>query len=434
MILYGLLSTIIFFLLLPPYYVIRVITRKYLYGWREKLGAVETIDTGKPVIMFHGVSVGEVIALENLVKKTKETFPQASLVVTTGTKTGQEIAHKKYDEIVDLVTYFPFDIPFAVNSFLNKINPSVILIAETEIWPNFAYLANKKNIPLFIINGRISDSTFKLYRFLKPFFKQVLKYYTSILTQSAEDRDKLINIGAAPEKVEVMGNLKFDIARHVEAQPKHLNAAADCENFEILRFAQNDGNDYRIIIAGSTHKGEDEIILDAFNKLKTTHKDIKLLLAPRHLNRVQEVFNCSTIQPFNFSTGLRSNGMEFAKHDIIILDTLGELSKAYSICDFAFIGGSFNKTGGHNPLEAVIFNKPVVSGPSIHNFRDIYAILGRSSAGKVVKTPQELYEYMNKMLSDPEFYKTACEDCQTVFDAQRGALDYVLNKLSTLIK
>ena len=152
MFIYGILSTIIFLTLLPFYYIVRVIQKKYLYGWREKLGFLKSPDLGEKVIMLHGVSVGEIIALENLTKKIKETFPDYKIVITTGTKTGQDIAHKKYAEIADFITYFPFDIPFAVNSFLNKVRPSVVLIAETELWPNFAYYCKKKNIPLFVIN------------------------------------------------------------------------------------------------------------------------------------------------------------------------------------------------------------------------------------------------------------------------------------------
>lgn len=213
MFIYGILSTIIFLTLLPFYFIVRVFQKKYLYGWKEKLGVLKTPELGEKVILIHGVSVGEIIALENLTKRIKTEFPDYKIVVTTGTKTGQDIAQKKYAQIADYITYFPFDIPFAVNSFLDKIKPSTVLIAETELWPNFAYLCNKKNIPLYVINGRISDSTFNAYKRLKPFFKHILKNYTGIYTQSFEDRDKLIAIGANQQYTEFMGNLKFDIKK-----------------------------------------------------------------------------------------------------------------------------------------------------------------------------------------------------------------------------
>lgn len=412
MFIYGILSTIIFLTLLPFYYIVRVIQKKYLYGWREKLGFLKSPDLGEKVIMLHGVSVGEIIALENLTKKIKETFPDYKIVITTGTKTGQDIAHKKYAEIADFITYFPFDIPFAVNSFLNKVRPSVVLIAETELWPNFAYYCKKKNIPLFVINGRISDSTFNAYKRLKFFFKHILSNYTGLFTQSIEDRDKLIAIGANPQTTEFMGNLKFDI--------KKLDVS----------IAIGKGEN-KLIIAGSTHKGEDEIVLEAFKNVKQKVRNPKLLLASRHLERIPDIVEL--VKSTGLSYGFRSKGDTFAEKDIILLDTMGELGKMYAICDFAFIGGSFNNTGGHNPLEAAVYNKPVITGPCIHNFKDIYGILTHTNAGKLVKTPQELESHMLKLLTDKEFYKSAQNDCFKVFESQKGALDFVIGKLRQIL-
>lgn len=412
MFIYGILSTIIFLTLLPFYYIVRVFQKKYLYGWREKLGFLKAPQLAGKTIMLHGVSVGEIIALENLTKKIKETFPDYKIVITTGTKTGQNIAHKKYNGIADFITYFPFDIPFAVNSFLNKINPSVVLIAETELWPNFAYYCNKKNIPLLVINGRISDSTFNAYKRLKFFFKHILKNYTGIYTQSNEDREKLVAIGANPDKTEFMGNLKFDIKKQDV-------------NIDIGKGSN------KLIIAGSTHKGEDEIVLNAFKNIKSKVSDTKLLLASRHLERIPEI--TELVKATGLSYGFRSKGDTFNDKDIILLDTLGELGKMYALCDIAFIGGSFNKTGGHNPLEASVFNKPVITGPCIHNFKDIYGILTHTNAGKLVKTPKELEDHMLKLLTDENFYKLAQNDCLKVFESQKGALEFVINKLKQIL-
>ena len=412
MFIYGILSTILFAVFLPIYYIIRVFNGKFLYGWREKLGFFKQPDLGKKVIMYHGVSVGEIIALENLIKKTKETFPDYKIVVTTGTKTGQDTAVKKYSNIADYITYFPYDIPLAVTKFLNKINPAVVLIAETEIWPVFADCCKKRNIPLYTINGRISDSTYRLYKLLKGFFKHVFVNYTEILTQSNEDTEKLISIGASEEQTHVMKNLKFDVKKSAETVS-----------------IENDNN--RIIIAGSTHHGENEIIIDTFVQLKKDFPDIKLLIAPRHLQRVPQITDL--LKKTTLSFGTRSNNDNFKAKDIIILDTIGELSKMYSICEFAFIGASFTKTGLHNPLEAVVYSNPAISGPSIHNFRDIYWILERTKAGKVVKNPQELENYMRILLSDKEFYTQACKDCETVFKDQQGALDVVIERLKQIL-
>lgn len=411
--LYGLLSTIVFIVMLPFYFIVRVLNRKFLFGWKEKLGFFKAPDLGDKVIMYHGVSVGEVIALENLIKKTKEVFPDYKVVVTTGTKTGQEIAHKKYDEVADFITYFPFDITYCVNSFLNKVKPTVVLIAETELWPVFSTSCKERGIYLYCINGRMSDSTFAIYKKCRFFFKFVLEKYTKILTQSEIDKNKLLAIGAPKDRTYVMKNLKFDV--------KPANETVDMGQ---------DG--YRVIIAGSTHKGEDEIILPIFKEKHQKYPDTKLLLVPRHIQRIPNIKEL--LDKTGLKYGFRSHGDTFKDYDVIVLDTMGELSKMYKMCYFAFIGGSFNKTGGHNPLEATVYGKPTITGPSIHNFRDIYWLLSRSNAGKIVKTPKELSEYMEKLLSDKEFYNQACKDCETIFHDQQGALDVVINELKEILK
>jgi 3-deoxy-D-manno-octulosonic-acid transferase len=295
---------------------------------------------------------------------------------------------------------------------LYKVKPTVVFIAETELWPVFAFYCKAKDIKLYTINGRMSDSTFKLYKCLAFFFKLVLSKYTKILTQSEIDKNKLIAVGAPKDRTFVMKNLKFDVKK------------VD-EKIEIGQ------EGYRVIIAGSTHKGEDEIILEAFKNNLKKFSDIKLLLVPRHLTRLEQI--TPIIDSLGLTYGYRSKNDSFKDFDVIILDTMGELSKMYSICHFAFIGGSFNKTGGHNPLEATVYSKPTITGPSIHNFRDIYWILSRTKAGKIVKTPSELCDYMNLLLSDNEFYTQACVDCETVFQDQQGALDVVIKEMKEIL-
>ena len=361
------------------------------------------------VIMFHGVSVGEVTALERLVKKTREKFPEAKIVLTTGTHTGQDIAHKKLDDTTDLITYFPIDSPVIVRKFLNKVNPDIVMIAETEIWPNFAIETKKRGTKLFVINGRISDTSFKSYKLFRFFFKPFLNLYTGIYTQSDDDNRKYIYLGANPQTTKRMNNLKFDITK-----PEL--------NFEF------DKSGSRVMLAGSTHKGEDEIVLDVFSRLKSKHPDLKLILAPRHLTRKEEV--TKLVEKTGFRYDFRSNNRYTLEGiDILILDTLGELGKMYAFCDLAFIGGSFNNTGGHNPLEALVFNKPVISGPSIHNFRDIYGIIQKAEAGFVVKNKNEFGNIADKMLSDKEFYNKTVENGIKVFAEQQGAMEFVLENL-----
>lgn len=363
------------------------------------------------VIMFHGVSVGEAVALENLVKTARKEFPQSKIVMTTGTYTGQEIAKKKLGEYTDLITYFPADFPCVIKKFLDKANPKSVFIAETEIWPNFAMECKKRGINLYIINGRISDSTFKSYKALKWIFKYFLSFYTGIFTQSEDDNRKFLQLGANPQTTKVMNNLKFDIKK------------PDGINFN--------KNNYRVLLAGSTHQGEDEIALENYKNLKEKHSDLKLIIAPRHLTRIEEVK--SLVEKYKFSYDLRSSGKsDFENIDVFILDTLGELGKMYEHADIAYIGGSFNKTGGHNPLEALVFGKPVISGPSIHNFKDIYTIIKNAHAGFVVKDSEEFFKVADKMLSDKEYYTQTVNACEKVFSEQQGALEFVIDVIKTL--
>ena len=343
---------------------------------KEKMARIDYPDfTSDKVIMLHGVSVGEVQSLENLVKKIKENFSDYKLVITTGTVTGQELAKKKYLEYADFITYFPLDIYKSVDTFLSKINPSVILIAETELWPNFFYCAKEKNIPLYIINGRISDKSYPSYLKIKNFLSIILSCAKGVFCQSEIDKTRFLNIGCPEDSCEVMKNLKFEIAK------KPCDIDLKTEGFKVL-------------IAASTHSGEEELIIENYKKLKEKISNLKLIIAPRHLTRLNEVE--AALKGTNY--GYRTRGDDFLKFDIIILDTLGELSKIYDITDVAYIGGSFNKdeTGGHNPLEAIIYSKPAISGPSIKNFRDIYSILEREGAAFVVKNHKELYNSFYK--------------------------------------
>ena len=404
-------------ILLPVILIALALVPKFRAGLFTKLGFYPdfNLDRNKKTIFFHAVSVGEVNAVEALIKKTRENFPDANIVLSTTTKTGQEIAHKKLEKTVNAITYFPFDFFFSINSFLNAVKPDKIVIAETEIWPDFVYLANRRNIPVYIVNGRLSPNSYKGYKKFSFFFKPVLAQYKGIYMQTQGDVERILDVGAKQDITKCMGNLKFDI------KPT-LSDSQITELAESLKL-----NGARMIAAASTHKGEDEIVLDVFKELKAQFPEIKLLLAPRHPERYEKV--SELIAQSGFSFGKRSQNDTFENNDIIMLDTMGELMKMFSICHFAFIGGSFSTTGGHNPLEANIWGKPVVSGDCVFNFKDIYAFLTQTNAAKLSSTPQELKEDMTKLLADDEFYQKACDDTHKIFDENSGAVDFVINVL-----
>ena len=416
-VIYNFLLITLALILLPVILIALALVPKFRAGLFTKLGFYPDfkLDRNKKTIFFHAVSVGEVNAVEALIKKTRQNFPDANIVLSTTTKTGQEIAHKKLEKTVNAITYFPFDFFFSINSFLNAVKPDKIVIAETEIWPDFVYLANRRNIPVYIVNGRLSPNSYKGYKKFSFFFKPVLAQYKGIYMQTQGDVERILDVGAKQDITKCMGNLKFDI------KPT-LSDSQITELAESLKL-----NGARMIAAASTHKGEDEIVLEAFKELKSQFPEIKLLLAPRHPERYEKV--SELIAQSGFSFGKRSQNDTFENNDIIMLDTMGELMKMFSICHFAFIGGSFSTTGGHNPLEANIWGKPVVSGDCVFNFKDIYAFLTQTNAAKLSSTPQELKEDMTKLLADDEFYQKACDDTHKIFDENSGAVDFVINVL-----
>ena len=277
---------------------VRKLNKKPPIPLREKLCEMKMPTFEKKVIMVHGVSVGEVQSLESLIKKIKLDFPDYALVVTTGTVTGQQLAFKKYGEIADYITYFPLDIYASCKKFIETINPSVVLIAETELWPNFAYACKEKNIPLYIINGRISDKSYPSYHKIRNFVKLILENYTGVFCQSELDKERFILLGSNPRNTAVMKNLKFEIDKK------------ECD-------IDLKAGDTKLIVAGSTHAGEEEIILKAYKQLRTRVIDLKLLLAPRHLTRLEEVQ--AILKNMNLKYGLKSAGDTFEKQNIIIL-------------------------------------------------------------------------------------------------------------------
>ena len=422
---YSIVLIILAALLSPVILVAFLVQPKFRAGFLKKLGfypnSVILSEHGerKNLILFHTVSVGEVNALEALIKRTKQEFPDSKIAVTTVTKTGQEVANNKLKDTADIITYFPYDIKFCINSLLNTLNPQIIIIAETEIWPCFCHEVKKRNIPLLLVNGRISPTSYKGYKKAKFFFRHVLNNFSSILMQTQSDMDRIVDIGAPQEKTEVMGNLKFDIT----------NKLNDEQVTELRNSLKTEGK--RILIAGSTHKGEDEIIIETYRRLKQDFQELKLLIAPRHPERNEQVYRLLASTGLNI--GKRSNNNIFKDSDIILLDTMGELGKLYSVADIAFLGGSFSGTGGHNPLEAAIYGIPVISGETVFNFKDIYRFMTDSPAAKLVKNKDELYEYIKELLSDTEVYEAASKACFEIFEKNRGALDYAIEKIKYYI-
>ncbi|MBQ9245872.1 3-deoxy-D-manno-octulosonic acid transferase [bacterium] len=392
-----------------------IIQPKFRAGFWTKFGFYKANTKGLKSTVFHAVSVGETNAIKDLVKQYRIKHPDEIIVVTTTTKTGQEIAQKSFKDIADIVTYYPFDFFFSVLSFLSAFKPEKIIIAETEIWPCLVSIAKLKGVKVYTVNGRISPHSFDGYNKIKLFIAPILNRYEKIFMQSLSDGERIVKLGAKSDKVEVMGNLKFDIEQNLTPD-------------EIQRYVNELKTDkYRLFIAASTHSGEDEIVLNAFKILKNKYSDAKLLLVPRHPQRYEEV--SSLINNTGYNWGRRSNNNNFEEKDIIMLDTMGELSKLFSICYIAFIGGSFSTTGGHNPLEANIWNKPVISGNCVFNFKDVYKIVTENRCAVIVNSEKELADELLSFYSDEQKYSEYCKNAQSVFNTNRGAIKYVLERI-----
>lgn len=414
-IVYNLVLILLALLLLPLILIAFILQPKFRAGFWQKIGFYSFAPKKTKTTVFHAVSVGETNAIKELVKAYKQKHPDKIIVITTTTKTGQEIAQKSFKDIADKITYYPYDFFFSVLSFLNTFNPDKVIIAETEIWPCFITLAKLKGVKVYTINGRISPHSFNGYKKIKMLLSPILNRYEKIYMQSNDDAQRMINIGAAPEKVDVMGNLKFDISANL--LPQEINKFKD----------ELKTDNYRIFIAASTHNPEETIVLNAFKVLKKEFNDAKLLLVPRHPQRYDEVIKL--INETGFKCGKRSNNDNFDNNDIILLDTMGELAKLFSVCYIAFIGGSFSTTGGHNPLEANIWAKPVLSGPCTFNFKDVYRTVTEKKCAKIVLDESDLANELISFYKDKEKYNEFCQNAKSVFEDNKGALSYILEKI-----
>ena len=414
-ILYNIVLITLAIALLPIILIAFVIQPKFRAGFWEKIGFYKSSEKIIKSTVFHAVSVGETNSIKDLVKAYREKHPEETIIVTTTTRTGQEIAQKSFKDIANQVTYYPYDFFFSVLSFFNAFKPEKIIIAETEIWPCFVSLAKLLGIKVYCVNGRISPHSFDGYKKIKLFLSPILNRYEKIFMQSKSDAERMIKIGAKDEKTEVMGNLKFDITANLSEEEKQKYR-------DELKT-----NNYRLFIGASTHKGEDEIVLNAFKALKEKNNDAKLLLVPRHPQRYEDV--CKLLDETGYKWGKRTLNDNFIKNDIILLDTMGELAKIFSICHIAFIGGSFSTTGGHNPLEANIWNKPVISGPTIFNFKDVYRTVTEQKCAVIVNNEDEFKSELISFYENKEKYEEYCKNAQRAFEENRGAINYVLERI-----
>ena len=395
---YTLYNILSLFLLIPVclYHLYRSVSRSRPAAFAERFGRIpaEKLDIigNRPVIWLHAVSVGEAIAARPLLKALRSRYSRYVIVISTTTETGRGVATEFTEQ--DLCIYFPFDFLPAVRRTLDLIRPEMIIIMETEIWPNFMREACRRCIPVILANGRISDRSFGRYSLFSWFFRHPLQQFSALCMQSETDRERIIAIGAPPVRTMTTGNLKYDIP----IRPKTEVERGD------LRVDYSISVGLTIITAGSTHPGEEEQILDTYLELLKGNDRLFLILVPRHPERGNEVSGILKRKGLTYrrrSTMGTATDRMLRGGNVLLVDTIGELLGLYALSDLVFVGGSLVPTGGHNLLEPACVGVPSVFGPHMTNFREITDLVLRYQAGIQVENETGLMEAFCGLSDDP---------------------------------
>ncbi len=368
-------------------------------------------DSTQPSLWIHAVSVGEVKAIEPLVEALALNPDQ--LFISTITDTGQNLAKSRFQDRA-CVFYFPLDWKWICRLYLRRLSPTCILLAETEIWPGFVSAAASLNIPILLINGRISNHSFRRYRKIRFFLRPLLHRISLFCVQTRQDRDRIIELGANSSRVHQLGNLKYD-----------YQLAQLPEKTQMLQVIQAvlkpDSNDL-LWICGSTREGEEQTLLDSFQSLSEEFPSLRLLLAPRHPHRVDEIARLVKARQISY---LRRSELSSQNHDppkVLLLDTIGELAYLYQLADVVFVGGSLVPTGGHNIIEVAYFSKPILFGPHMENFQEISDTFLEFEAALQVHSGEELPEKMSELLKNPLTRETLGHKARQVIRDNQGAV------------
>lgn len=387
---------------------------------------------GKRVIWVHAVSVGEVISSELFIQSLRARYPEAGIVFSTTTPTGQAAARQRLKG-VDRFLYFPFDLPWVPRSVIGQISPALFIFLETELWPNFLRTLSKRGISSILINGRISEKGYRRYRWVRFFLSFVLEEVSLFLMQSERDAEKIRTLGAPEERVIRTGNMKYDQAAG-KAEPIADFGVRIAALREKIGLQPNE----KLMIAGSTHEGEEEAVLDAYRIVTETIGPIKLLIAPRHLERLERVeallsakgitsvrktalSEMRNAEDKDLKSAIR-NPQSAIDSPVILLDTLGELDQYYALADLVFVGGSLVPIGGHNVLEVAAGRKPVFFGPFMSNFKEIALQLKGAGGGIEIADGKELGNQMAWLAQHPDEMKKRGESAYQVVLSNRGAV------------
>jgi 3-deoxy-D-manno-octulosonic-acid transferase len=416
-ILYNLLFPIAFLFMLPKF-ISRMLKRGgYKRHFEQRFGiygkGVSARLAEGPRIWVHAVSVGELFIGLRFIDEYRAAHPDALFVLSTNTSTGHALAREKMDAR-DVLIYFPLDFPFVMRRVFDRINPLKLILVECEFWPNLIRQAHRRGIPVSLINGRISDSSFNGYLKLRPFTRRLLELINPICTQGRQDTERLLALGARPDTVRTLGTAKYDVP---------LPVADAGANARALLGQLGVPDSATILLGGSTWPGEEEALCRIYKTLRETHPDLFLVLVPRHAERRAEVVKGLEEQDLSFV--LRSNcrpGDLTRRPEVLVVDTTGELMGFYAAADVVFVGKSLCEHGGQNPIEPALFGKPIVVGPNMENFPSVMDDFRTANAIRQVPDFQTLEKTLGELLADSKVGKTLGEAARQVVESRRGVM------------
>jgi 3-deoxy-D-manno-octulosonic-acid transferase len=426
---YSLYSLLLFLVLIlsTPWWLVQMLRHgKYRTGWGERLGKVPDRlfnKVSEHTIWIHAVSVGEVLAISRVVDELKARLPGWRIVVSTTTDTGQKLARHRFGD--NDVFYLPLDMPMWVRAYLQALRPKLLVLAESEFWPNLLHIAHTSGIAVAVVNARVSDRSLPGYLRFRGLLQRVMQNIDVLLAQSEEDAKRLVQIGAAADRVRVSGNLKFEVKPH--ARPAIVDTFLSALEREDIG---------PIVVAGSTLEGEEMLLLETFRHVAAKYPGALLVLAARHPERFAAVASLLATSGLRWQLRSEWDGQRAIAGGVFLLDTIGELASLYEVADIAFVGGSLVPRGGHNVLEAAQFGNAILVGPSTENFRDIIDVFRKADALRVV-TPQSLTPTVLQLLENHDERAALGQRAAEVMRLQQGAtqktVDALLGLLATRI-
>ena len=423
---------------MAPYFLYRAWRhQKYLPALKQRLGHLpDTLQNdGRPTIWIHSCSVGETLSVQPLAHALSQRFPEARFVFSTITKTGQAIAQERFAKYGDGNTfYFPIDLASIANKVLDAIQPQMLITIDTEIWPNVLHEAKQRGAAVVMVNGRISAQSFQYYRWVQPLLGPVFQNYNLLLMKSQEDAERIQRMGATPSKIRVSGNIKYD-RNLVEKEVTAAQASAMDLSLALT------ASDAPLIVAGSTHDGEEQILLEVIKRIRETPglEATRLLIVPRHPERFTPVAQLA--ERAGWRVKRRSDSAPGdTSADVLILDTLGELATAYQFATVVFVGGTLIPHGGQSIMEPAVYAKPIVVGPSMKNFPQIIddfierggiAQISADETDKEAQTAQ-LTEAFMRLLQDADARAAMGKAAYSVFEGSQGATQFTVDHIAAI--